>query len=78
MRNERKRWKLRCPVCDSVLFSECNTMEARVVCKKCRSRYRVVARDGVLTLIDRDNGDAERMLERVGAYMKELDILNDD
>lgn len=78
MRNERKLWKLRCPVCDSILFSECNTMEAKVACKKCHSRYRVVARNGVLTLIDRDNEDAERMMKRVGAYMKELDILNDD
>lgn len=78
MRNGQKKWKLRCPVCDTVLFSECNTLEAKVVCKKCRSRYRVVARNGVMTLVDRSNGDAEKMIERVGAYMKTLDILSDD
>lgn len=78
MRKEDRKWKLRCPVCDTVLFSECNTLEAKVTCKKCRNRYKVVARNGMLALVDRNNNEAEQMMNRVSAYMESLDILNVD
>lgn len=66
-------WSVGCPVCKTVMLSQLNTMDGNLECPKCHGKYSTIGKTGIMIMADRQDPDAEKMFERLEAYVKELD-----
>lgn len=67
-----KPWAVGCPVCRTVMLSKLNTMDGDLECPKCHGKYSTIGKTGFMIMADRQDSDAEKLFERVEAYVKEL------